>query len=335
MNEPRRTASDERSGPGNEASWLPRDRKRYVIVTYMLTQHIYKIVCPIFGWGLPTPRAPSGEKRTLAVSRDPIVRIGHYVTCICSDQQCSMRSFKTQTALVPSHCSQRYTTMIPVVIILACALTCFGVRHDLEAEHADIINTTGTGENYREAASGGIAVNLLWNDYLQWYLNVTRSCDFKVLSVQYSNDGFSDTVDLVLNGTTIGSFRTEAVSREGEWWNVFKSSGTVGNPMSLFADEYTLKLIVRSADEDGVDIDKVILQLNSSCIPVSVNVPPDDSPTTLAGTSAGTTPANVIETVEVAVGISGTLVGLIVAIIGVIGIYFKCRKMNFCRTYKT
>ena len=225
--------------------------------------------------------------------------------------------------------------MIPIVIILACALTCFGVRHDLEAEHADIINTTGTGENYREAASGGIAVNLLQNDYLQWYLNVTRSCNVEVLSVQYSNDGFSDTVDLVLNGTTIGSFRTEAVSREGEWWNVFKSSGTIGNPLSLFADEYTLKLVVRSADEDGVDIDKVILQLNSSCIPVSVNVPPDvDSPTTLTGTSAGTTPANVIDIVGVAVGVSGTLVTLIAAILTGIGIYLKCKKMNYCRTYK-
>ena len=55
---------------------------------------------------------------------------------------------------------------------------------------------------------------------------------------------------------------------------------------------------MRSADEDGVEIDKVILQLNSSCIPASVNVPPDDdSPTTLA--DGGTTPANVIDTSDI------------------------------------
>ena len=176
---------------------------------------------------------------------------------------------------------------IVVILILACALTCFGVRHDLEAEHANIINTTGTGENYRDAASGGIAVNLLQNDYLEWYLTVTRPCNVEVLAVRYSNDGFSDTIQLVLNGTTIGSFITEAVSHEGELWNVFKSSDTVGNPVSLLADQYTLKLFVRSADEDGVEID---MQVNTSCIPPSVsNVPPDENSPTTTSADAGTT----------------------------------------------
>ena len=236
---------------------------------------------------------------------------------------------------------------IVVILILACALTCFGVRHDLEAEHANIINTTGTGENYREAASGGITVNLLQNDYLKWYLTVTRPCNVEVLAVRYSNDGFSDTIQLVLNGTTIGSFITEAVSHEGELWNVFKSSDTVGNPVSLLADQYTLKLFVRSADEDGVEIDKVTLQLNTSCIPPSVsysNVPPDEnSPTTTttsadagttpadAGTTqadAGTTPSNgQTDLVRILVPIACTIITVVPTTAGVVaGIYYKRNK---------
>ena len=66
----------------------------------------------------------------------------------------------------------------------------------------------------------------------------------QVSDVRYSNDGFSDTIELVLDGTTIGSFRTEAVSHEGESWNVFKSSGAVGDPVSLLTDKHTLNLVV-------------------------------------------------------------------------------------------
>lgn len=218
--------------------------------------------------------------------------------------------------------------MIPIVVLLACALTCFGVRHDLEAEHADAINTTGIGENYREAASGGIAVNLLQNDYLEWYLNVTRSCNVEVLDVRYSNDGFSDTIELVLNETTIGSFRTEAVSREGGLWNVFKSSGTVGNPVSLLADQYTLKLFVRSADEDGVEIDKVTLQLNTSCIPPSVsNVPPDDNSPTTTSADAGTTPnSGQTDLVPILVPIACAVIAAVPATAGVIVVIYYQRK---------
>ena len=162
--------------------------------------------------------------------------------------------------------------MISTVVILASSfLTCLGSRNDLEAEHADV-NTTGGGEIYQDAASGGIAVKLFQNDYIVWHFNITCASAMLVLDVIYSNHGFSDEIELQLSETImIGSFRTEAVPRGGESWNVFRNSGIVGNPVSLLADQHALKLVVRSADEDGVEIDKVIQQLKSFCIP------PDDT----------------------------------------------------------
>ena len=195
--------------------------------------------------------------------------------------------------------------MISIVVILACSLlTCLGSRHDLEAEHADI-NTTGDGEIYQDAASGRVAVKLFRNDYIVWHFNTTCASDLLVQGVIYSNDGFSDEIELQLSETIIiGSFRTEAVSRGGESWNVFKNSGVVGNPVSLLADQHALKLVVRSADEDGVEIDKVIQQLKSFCIPQDDTITRRDI-----------------------ISWTITSVGVLVAVIGIIiGIIYRRRK---------
>ena len=197
--------------------------------------------------------------------------------------------------------------MISIVVILAGSfLTCLGSHIDLEAEHADI-NTTGGGEIYQDAASGDTAVKLFQNDYLVWHFNITCASDLLVQDVIYSNHGFSDEIELQLSETImIGSFRTEAVPRGGESWNVFRSSGVVGNPVSLLADQHALKLVVRSADEDGVEIDKVIQQLKSFCIP------PDDAITRrdIIGWTIGSA-------------------SVLVAVIGIIiATYRRCKRRN-------
>jgi len=81
--------------------------------------------------------------------------------------------------------------------------------------------------------------------------------------------GLSDTIELLLDEVPVGSFKTLAMSDEGRLWNVLKSSGTVGKPVSLSAGKHILKLIVRRADKPGVKIDQVTL--NSSCIEHSPN----------------------------------------------------------------
>lgn len=197
--------------------------------------------------------------------------------------------------------------LVPAVV-LACALTCLAARHDLEAEHADIHTTRGI-KIYRTAASGGIAVQLFQTDYVVWPLNITCASDLLVQSVRYSSHSLSDEIGLQLNGTTIGSFRTEAVPQGGELWNVFKNSGVVGKPVSLLAVQYALKVVVVSADEDGVEIDKVTL--NTFCI--SAN---DESQTITIKDIIGWT-----------IGATGVSVAVIFGITGIIG-YRCCKKRS-------
>ena len=79
----------------------------------------------------------------------------------------------------------------------------------------------------------------------------------------------------------------------------------MGNPVSLLADQHALKLVVRSADEDGVEIDKVIQELKSFCIP------PDDTITI---------------TIRDIIGWTIGSASVLVAVIGVIIATYQCCK---------
>ena len=199
-----------------------------------------------------------------------------------------------------SSCTVDNTIQIMIPVVLACAFTCLGARHDLEAEHADIYTTRGS-KIYRTAASGGIAVKLFQTDYVVWPLNITCA-SLLVQNVRYSSYSLSDEIELQLNGTTIGSFRTEAVPQGGESWNVFKNSGVVGKPVSLLADQHALKVVVGSADEDGVEIDKVTL---NTCISA------DDESQTIT----------IKDIIGWIIGATGVSVAVIFGIIG-----YRCRK---------
>ena len=124
---------------------------------------------------------------------------------------------------------------------------------------------------FRSAASGEIAVNLDENGYLVWNLATnSKGCFVGIMNVRYSNDGFSDTIQLLLDEVSIGSFITLAGAQRGHGWNKFRSSGIVGEPVPLSAGQHKLKLIVKKADQYGVEIDKVIM--NTSCIEYSSNI---------------------------------------------------------------
>jgi len=122
---------------------------------------------------------------------------------------------------------------------------------------------------FRAAASGGIAVNLVEGGYIEWTLATSSKCDVTIVDVRYTNSGLSDAIELLPDEVPVGSFKQLAVFDKGRMWNVFRSSCTLGKPVSLSANKHTLKLIVRTADKPGVEIDKVTL--NSSCIGYSSN----------------------------------------------------------------
>ena len=133
--------------------------------------------------------------------------------------------------------------MVSVLMILAFSPTCYGAVFSIEAEQASIYKGK---EMFRAAASGGLTVNLVEGGYIEWTLATSSKCDVAVMDVRYSNDGLCDTIELLLDEVPVGSFKTLAVSDEGRMWNVFRSSSTIGKPVSLSAVQHTLKLIVRT-----------------------------------------------------------------------------------------
>lgn len=117
---------------------------------------------------------------------------------------------------------------------------------------------------YRSRASGGLAVHLRsvkTVKYVTHTFTTTSPCSVMVENVRYSNDGLHDTVEILVDGEVLGSFRTRAASKGGELWNVFVSTGAVGESLHIPAGEHEMELVVLSTDVYGVELDKTTLQL--------------------------------------------------------------------------
>ena len=242
----------------------------------------------------------------------------------------------------------RLTRLILYVITIYGCTSC---RLDIEAEHG---TSTGGVEKYRSQASGGVTVliNTL-RDNITFSLEVinTTCNQLTVTDVQYSNDGLSDVVNVFLNTSKIGQFTSKAVVNSGDGWNVFQSSGQVGNPVQLHKGVYKLQIqLSKSSDEYGIEIDKVSLQfycssvnVNNQCPESAIKVDGGSITGSTATTDTATTgstptvdgtngdkPDTEGLTLEDRFAIAGTiggLVGVAVAIAGVITTwYLKCYR---------
>jgi len=215
----------------------------------------------------------------------------------------------------------------------------FAFAVNLEAENSD---SGSSGKLiFRSAASGGYAINLRQDDYIIWHFNTITSCEVVISGVYYSNDGGPDTIELQVDDSSIGYITTRAVSQEGSQWNVFRSSGTVGNPVTLSEGQHALKLTVTTADGFGVDIDKVTL--SGPCIVGSSPTQTSDSstdtplPPTIAPTNDDTieSTGNGSDGAEIAIdGIAIGVVGLVIGAIGVIIPAYMCYKKH-CKSTHT
>ena len=143
---------------------------------------------------------------------------------------------------------------------------------DLEAERGNSLN-----QKNRSEASGDLTVRLKESEVLQNSFEITTlcsSCLVGIKNVAYSNDGISDFVQLSLNGTQLGRFRTVAQVGKGNYWNEIISTGAFGNHTQLLVGRYTLMLTVLEANPHGVEIDKVTLAVectgNTDCPEVEI-----------------------------------------------------------------
>ena len=75
-----------------------------------------------------------------------------------------------------------------------------------------------------------VLINTLRDNFTFSLEVINTTCNqLTVTDVQYSNDGLSDVVDVFLNTSKIGQFTSKAIVNSGDGWNVFESSGQVGN----------------------------------------------------------------------------------------------------------
>ncbi|XP_046355960.2 uncharacterized protein LOC124134909 [Haliotis rufescens] len=84
----------------------------------------------------------------------------------------------------------------------------------------------------------------------------------KIRNIFWANDGWLDTIVIKINDKPIGNFSTNDNSNWGELWNTLSESGPVGDEINLPSGEHTLTLEVPEADFYGVEIDKVILEVD-------------------------------------------------------------------------
>lgn len=149
-----------------------------------------------------------------------------------------------------------FTTFILLIRYMSCLYTCTLI---LEAENGISIETM-----QRSRASGGLTVLLKENSSIVYQLNFDKnenSCSIQLVSVTYSNDGLGDEIQVSLNNTSLGSFRTKAYSSNGYGWNLFKTSSGFSKKVPLLSSYYTLKIHALATDEYGVEIDKLSLGL--------------------------------------------------------------------------
>ena len=238
----------------------------------------------------------------------------------------------------------RLTRLILYVITIYGCTSC---RLEIEAEYG---TSTGGVQKHRSQASNGVTVliNTL-RDNITFSLEViSTTCNqLTVTDVQYSNDGLSDVVDVFLNTSKIGQFTSKAVVNSGDGWNVFQSSGQVGNPVQLHKGVYKLQIqLSKSSDEYGIEIDKVSLQFYCSSVNVNNQCPESvikadrgsitgstattDTATTGSTSTTGGTDDDKgpsLTEIFVIIGTIGGLVGLVAPIAAVVTAwYHKCYK---------
>ena len=79
-------------------------------------------------------------------------------------------------------------------------------------------------------------------------------CAFNITNIQYSNDGDSHRVSIYLDNDIVGDFN--ACGGDGNLWNVFKSSYSIGTTQIMSPGEHKLIVRLSSTDQYGVEIDK-------------------------------------------------------------------------------
>ena len=251
-------------------------------------------------------------------------------------------------------CAMFSISLFILYIVSVYGYSCYSCRVDIEAENGD---SKGGVQMQRSRASNRITVLVTQGENITFELQVAPSmCQITVDNVQYSNDGLSDMIFLYLNMTIIGQFSSEAASGNGDLWNVMRRSGQVGNPVQVYQGISELRIVAKTTDEFGVELDKISLQFDCSnmssvsdvCPQSVVNITgstgsngatptTNDTPTTSsAGTTGSTgttgTKDNTLSNKDIIAITSSVglfVLGLLGSVVSVVSVRYKCRKKKY------
>lgn len=110
---------------------------------------------------------------------------------------------------------------------------------------------------YRSNAGGGAALHLYSGGQADYTADVKRDSNYS-LSVRYSNDGESDDISVLVNGSEIGNFGTEDTGDWGNGWNNFVISPSF-QVNTYGVGTLNISVSVRSSDSYGVEFDTINL----------------------------------------------------------------------------
>ena len=110
----------------------------------------------------------------------------------------------------------------------------------------------------RNRASKGQTIYLTFaKQYILYKIKSFSICELSIIDIRYSNDeNGADNVIALVDDNIIGNFTTHHKQGNGDFWNVFESSGSVGAQQISMGD-HILTIRLNSTDEKGVEIDLV------------------------------------------------------------------------------
>ena len=208
------------------------------------------------------------------------------------------------------------------VIILMVALLPWRSNSCFVSFESEFGTSTGTSK-YRDNASNGITVSLLQGQYVENTFITTQNCILMIANVAYSNDGIGDYITASVDGNVIGNFHTRALTGDGDLWNVIRHTGPIGNETQIAAGEHAIRLLAASADNHGVELDKITVTLlcgtdtnsDTECPTTEVEVtdtgqgaPDDGSDDSGGGLSTGAIIGIIFGTIGVVIAVPGCIV---------------------------
>lgn len=169
---------------------------------------------------------------------------------------------KVTVCFVAGMFSNAKASVLPVIVFLGGVASQYMCVLPLEAE-----NGSGGSPKSRSNASGGLSVLLFQKEDIVFYLLHRKTnflCELSSFNLTYSNDGPGDTLEILLNMSSLSSIKTYAQSRNGDYWNLFQTVKVPIQKMLMNEGQYTIVLSAVETDKYGFEIDKCSLVFECS-----------------------------------------------------------------------